>query len=227
MIAGFITKLVKTITFRRLLTYTLAAFISIVLYTLYENRSAIFVSLTTKTVTNPVGLTFTVSKDTEKALKDLVDATPEIIGMAVFSADLRLNESRPLFYYSDNNTLKASQLEIMQTGDLRLPLFSSLEENNAEVIKLINGQFSCMPFSATMLSKINPELNGVIHTVCRVSIPSYYGYFSGYVSVYFSENISTARQEQYKSTLEGLTTTVYFRDVIPTQKKIRDMIIRP
>lgn len=221
MIIKLISKLVHTINARRLVTYAAAGLLSIVLWTMYENRSTIFVALLPPTTSvNTVGLTFSVSKESENVMKETVLADSSIIGIAVSSADLRLNESRWLFFTGDNATLVGVNTASRRINDSRLPLFSSLEENNVEIIKLINGQFSCVKFKNTMLFSLYPQLENVVRTVCRVSIPSYYGYFSGYVSVYFSEELNEEKKRKYELAFNSLATTIYFRDVIPTQKKI-------
>lgn len=216
-----IQKIVSTITFSKVAMWVLALALAVVFYTMYENRNRIFMDVAEPVAINPVGLTFSISPETEAIIKDRVIGDRTIIGISVMSADLRLNEARSIFFYADDPVLAQVDAESKKSTNNRLPLFTNLDDSNADVIKLINGQFTCVKFTDTLLSRIYPELNSTVKMVCRSSIPSYYGYFSGYVGVFLNVNLSTEQQLQLKLTTDKIATDIYFRDVIPTQKPER------
>ncbi len=218
MITGFISKLVRTITLNRVVIWSLTALLCISLYTVYENRNRLLGWVATPDTTSSVGIVFTIGAETQQRLEELTLRNDNIIGVAVMSADLRLNEARFMFFSGDSPSLAEISERAKQTDSNRLPLFTSVDENNAEVIKLINGQFTCTSFQSTLESKIYPQLLKSVKSVCRSSIPSYYGYFSGYLQIYLSEDPNAEKQLQMKLITEKLANDIYFKDVLPTQR---------
>lgn len=216
--AGFITKLVRTITFSRVLVWSFTAVTVMSLYTFYENRAKLLAYFTAPDVTSMVGVTFTVGQETQSQIQTIVNGDPRIAGIAVMSTDLRFNEAKSVFFYGNEPTLRQVYDQAARAGSDRLPLFTSNDENNAGIIKLINGQFTCVKFETTLMARIYPELRNTIKALCRSSIPSYYGYFSGYVSAFMLEVPNPERELQYKLIIEKLANDVYFRDVLTTQR---------
>lgn len=218
MVIGFISKLVRTITLSRVVIWALTALLCISLFTLYENRSKLITAFTAPDITNVTGTIFTVGEETKIRLEQLTKNEEKIVGVSVMSADLRLNEARFMYFVSDTPAFEEviSKSKLPDTN--RLPLFTSIDENNTDIIKLINGQFSCTKFEATLESKLYPQLGSSVKAVCRTSIPSYYGYFSGYVQLYISDQVGSEYQLQLKLIVEKLANDIYFKDVLPTQR---------
>lgn len=215
---SFITKLVRTISLSRVFVWSFTALMLISFYTVYENRTKLLSFITAPVPTNMVGLTFEVGQTTRDQLNNIVNGEQRIVGISVVSTDLRLNEARTIYFKGDDPTLNSVFEQPVETDRSRLPLFTSNDESNSQIIRLINGQFTCASFEKTLVSKIYPELATTVRSICRSSIPSYYGYFSGYVEVYVSEIPSVERELQYKLFIEKLANDIYFRDVLETQK---------
>lgn len=218
MVTGFISKLVRTITLSKVVIWSLTALLCISLYTVYENRSKLLGWFAAPEITNMVGITFSVGPETQQRLGDLINKNDNMIGASVMSADLRLNEARTMFFVGDDASLAEVGERSRQADSNRLPLFTSIDENNAEIIKLINGQFTCTTFDKTLEAKIYPQLKQTVKSVCRSSIPSYYGYFSGYLQIYLNEEPNNEKQLQMKLIVEKLANDIYFKDVLPTQR---------
>ena len=214
----FIAKVIRHISLRKVAIWCCAAFMLIVLFTAYENRNRITSLINNKPQTiNNVGMTFLITIDTELIVKQMVMADEAIVGISVMSADLRLNEANTLYSFADDEELEIVNANAKRWYSTRVPLFTNIDENNDDIIRLINGQFSCSRFSTTLLSKIHTNLNTRVKMVCRSSIPSYYGYFSGYVTVYLGQYVSQEKIDQLRVATDKLATDIYFRDVISSQ----------
>lgn len=219
----FITKLVRSLSLSRVFVWAFTAFIVIFFYTIYENRADLLSSVTEPAQENMVASTFNVGQVSQQHLQDVVRAEPSIIGVSVFSTDLRLNEARTIYFFSDDAALNDSLGRLVQAGSTRLPIFTANIETNEQAIRIINGQFSCVPFESSLLAKIYPELQPSIKAICRTSIPSYYGYLSGYIEAYITEAPSPERELQYKLFIEKLANEIYFRDVAEAQRPERPL----
>lgn len=214
---AFILKLVRALTLSRVFVWAFTALTFISFYTVYENRSKVLALLAAPSPSNTVGLTFKVGQVTQRQLQEVVTAEPTIIGVTVFSTDLRLNQARALYFFGDDQTLTPVVTRAISTGSDRVPLFTGNDQSNLHTIRLINGQFACIPFDQSLFGKLYPELNDTVKTICRTSIPSYYGYFSGYIEAYLTEVPSPERELQFKLFIEKLANEIYFRDVLETQ----------
>jgi hypothetical protein len=219
MIMSFIVKLIKNVTPAKVILWSFTALLSISIFTAYENRNQIYARLTEVPTSNMSGLSFIVGDQTKNLIKEYVTGNDDILGMGVLGADLRQNEARSLYFFSDDNALDNLNENFQQAGINRFPLFTNSEQSNIEVIKIINGEFSCTPFRDTSFSVIFPELNSTINFLCRGSIPAYYGYFSGYIIVFVKGPMNPDIVALLKLSTEKLATEVYFRDVLPTQFK--------
>lgn len=219
MVLSLATKVVKAITISKVLIWTLAAMIAAFAFTMYEFRNDVFNAANRAPLPgNPVGHAFIVSEDTKKHLQQIVKNDDRIISVSVFSADIRLNIRKPIYTFTD--ALQSPQEELLLNNLTQFPLFTNNEENNRQVVKLINGEFYCAPYTTSPFAKAAPNLNRTAISLCRASLPPYYGYFAGFVSILLSEDPDVDRQIRLKSELESLAAEIYFKDVIPTSKKM-------
>lgn len=221
MVIGFATKLVKTITFSRVLLWTLAAIVGIAAWTSYEHRDELFQAspLARPTGGNVVGEVFKISDETKTRVKQYVKDDEDIVGLSILSADIRLNTRISLFFYGDG--IDGSNAPARAQVIDRLPLFTRSDENNRQIVKLINGEFSCAPYAESTLAHAAPDINKDVVTICRASLPPYYGHFSGFVTVFLRTDPDVERQVRLKNQLEQLATEIYFRDVVPTTHKAK------
>jgi len=221
MFTGLLTKIIKRLSFRRILVVSITLLVGITAFTAYENRNRLFAAaeLSLPIRNNMVGSTFTVGAETRLEINERVKRDSSIVGMSVSTADLRMNESHVLFFSSDDLQLTTIANNQIAINDFRLPIFSQNDENNDEVIKLINGNFSCSNFNDTLQARLTPEMSSTVKMICRSSVPSYYGYFSGFVTVYLNEQYSIDRQAHLKITTDRLSVDIYFKDVLTTQKR--------
>jgi hypothetical protein len=222
---GFLTKLITAITFQKVLLWSLAGILVVVGYTAYEHRTELFQDATrgrgaSAEIGNPIGSTFVIGETTKGKIQDFVKTDKDIVGLTVISVDIRLNVRNQIYFYSDPSDPSPVTLAPLSAIN-RLPLFTKNDDNNRQMIKLINGEFTCTPYTQTMLGTIAPGVNKDVITVCRASLPPYYGHFSGYVSILLNNDPDIDEQVRLKTSLELLATEIYFRDVIPTTRRVQ------
>lgn len=216
---GFASKLVKTITFKKVLILTLAGVLSVLAVTSYENRADLFSSTgfgKSLGVSNPVGTTFTIGDLTKRKVKKIVDDDSSIQGIVILASDIRMNSRTSMFSYEKNEGMTTEKFT-----QARKPLFTKNEENNRQIVKLLNGEFTCGPHKQTILSQPLQSIEIKSVFVCRASLPPYYGHFAGFITVFLNIDPDIEKQVQLKSDIEALATEIYFRDVIPTVRKLK------
>ena len=226
MVTSFVSKLVTAITFKKVLIWTLAGTIGVVSYTAYENRSDLF--LATKigkgsiSAGNPVGSIFVVGNVTKKNISEFVKNERNVVGFTVVSVDIRTNTRNQLFFYADQSEQNPPSLKPLALMP-RLPLFTKNDDNNRQMIKLINGEFTCAPYTTgtSLVLAASPNANPDVSSICRASLPPYYGHFSGFVSVLLNNEPGVEEQVRLKHVIEALAIEIYFRDVIPTSYRVK------
>lgn len=220
LVISFITKLVKTITFNLVLVWTIAGLATVIGFIIYEHRDDLFeATLAANKTGNVVGSTFTVSNDTKNKIRDFVIADDDIIGFGVFSADIRLNLRITNFFFGDGQKNSIEEKETLNQISRLRPLFTSSELNNRYMVKLINGEFYCVNYTSTLLSRSSPDINTEVISVCRASLPPYYGHFAGFLTIYLRNDPDIERQIILKKQLETFAVQIYFKDVVPTTHK--------
>ena len=222
MLIGLISKLVRSISLMRIFVWAMAMVACVFGYTVFEHRSEIFMetSFSPRPIGNMVNETFNVSDITKQEFAEYAASDKSIAGIAIISADLRQNLRTAVFFYGNGNTAKYNQQGRLLPID-QLPLFTSDDENNRQMVKLINGEFFCVPYSSTIMAHASDEPHNELVAVCRASLPPYFGHFSGFISVLLTIDPDLEKQSELKNRLESLATQVYFRDVLPTMHKRR------
>lgn len=218
----FLSKLVTSITFKKVLIWTIALVLFVVGTISYEHRTELFdiAAGTNGPAVNRVNTTFTISDRTKKDIASFVSDDRSVMGFTVYSVDIRLNAQNSLYFFTDPSAVDPPTLSPL-TAITRLPLFTKNDDNNRQMVKLINGEFTCAPYGTTILATVAPTVNRSVITICRASLPPYYGHFSGYVSVFLNSDPDIDKQVRLKQMIEILATEIYFRDVIPTTRKAK------
>lgn len=226
MVTSLVSKLVTAITFRKVLLWTLAGVLSVVGYTAYGHRSELFAATKIGSDSaisgNPVGSVFTVGDVTKNNISTFVKDEKSVVGFTVVSVDIRMNLRNQVYFYADQSSPNPPTLAPLAMM-ARLPLFTKNDDNNRQMIKLINGEFTCAPYTSgtSLVLSIAPGANRDVVTICRASLPPYYGHFSGFVSVLLNTDPDVEEQVRLKQAIESLATEIYFRDVIPTTKRVK------
>lgn len=224
MVTSFVSKLVTAITFKKVLLWSLAGVLLVIAYTAYERRADLFEATSfgqsTMSPGNPVGTIFVVGDTSKKKIEAFVKGEKNVVGFAVVSADVRLNVRNMVFFLADPTVSNPALLAPL-SSIAHLPLFTKNEDNNRQMIKLINGEFTCAAYNTTLLSNVAPTSAREIVTICRASLPPYYGHFSGFVTVLLNTDPDIEELLRLKNGIEALATEIYFRDVIPTSKRVK------
>lgn len=212
------SKLVKVITLKKVLLWSLAMFLGLIALVSFEHRAELFQqTLGTVRAGNVVGTVFSISAETKAQVKEYVKADKQIIGFEIVSADIRLNSRNTIYSYREGDTEPEKKADLSVFG--RLPLFTNNGENNRQIVRSINGEFYCLPAASLVPAEVvamKPAL-----AICRASLPPYYGQFSGYVTAFLLTDPTLDDQIRLKAQLEQIANEVYFRDVVPTVHKVK------
>ena len=217
---SLLAKVIKVISLKNVAIWTFAALVVLIGYTIFENRAALVSYIVSgPEMATPAISGFKVSTASQGRIKQMVDSEDLINSIVVLNADIRNNRRVPLFWYSDDSAIQKN-LDGFYTGRFGgIPLFTSEEKNNENVVGVINGEFACSQY-ADGNAAVFPGLAARLPFICRASLPPYYGQFSGFVTITLNRIPSADELIALKAETLSISTEIYFRDVIPASKKI-------
>jgi hypothetical protein len=214
-------KIIRIISLKNVAIWTFAALVIVLGYTIFQNREGIISYIIKGPTTEAAPITtFAVSDVSKTRAKQLVDSDPLINGIVILNADIRNNRRVPLHWYSDDTTVQRSFDSLFNGRYGGIPLFTADEKNNESIVGVINGEFACGSYEVGGNATIFPTMVSALPFVCRASLPPYYGQFSGYIIITLNRVPSSDEVVALKGQAVNLSTEIYFRDVLSSNKKL-------
>lgn len=122
--------------------------------------------------------------DIERATK----VEDNVVAVQVVTIHFYRNIRTETYTYINSPILQSMYDKFMSTKVVEIPVFNNNAENNKNMLKLINGEFVCVPFSESMAGKYVPSASDYVEYVCSIGIPPHhYGEFIGILSVYLKK----------------------------------------
>jgi hypothetical protein len=164
----------------------------------------IFITLNIKNTTKPI----IFKNETILSIKKDVIRIKNFIGIIITSADIQSNKSNVVYYYIVDQMVK-DQYDSLNVISNKEPLFlKDNKETNDRIIKLINHEFTCTPYSVVVASKFFPNLENKVKTVCSISVPPSFGNFDGTINIYLSKEPTEDEKELLKVILSDISDNI-------------------
>lgn len=168
----------------RIMMLTFVSLVLIGSLTVFEKRDAIV-----KGFTDHDSIEVSISKEPrlelpteiQEQIIKLVKRSPNITFISVVAANLRANQRDTVFYYADEQNIDLAMRNLMASNGSTYPIFTTNDKSNAQMVSVLNGEFSCQKFADTIFATRLPLAANDMPHICQVSMPPYYGEFSGYI----------------------------------------------
>lgn len=180
----------------------------------WENRSTIYNSIKVgaKVETN-APLIMTLSSGSLNRIDEAVHSSRLIGGMQVVNVNFKKNTTSTAYFSFNNDAIKVAYSNYIGNKSYDSPLFTNSEATNQRIIDLINGDFGCIQFKDSQQYKEFPAASPDIVKVCSISIPPYYGRFSGYMNIYLTREPSSEELSGIKMVAREISLKIYETDV--------------
>lgn len=214
-------KVIRVISLKNVAIWTFAALVLLIGYTVFEQRTTIVnYILNGPEAEAPAAATFALSDTSKTRIRSLVNDNDLIISITILNADIRNNRRVPIFWFADDAQVQG-RLDALFSGRYGgIPLFTSDEKNNENIVGVINGEFACSDYTSGGNSALFPGLENRFPFVCRTSLPPYYGQFSGYVTIALNRVPTQPELDALKAETLNISTEIYFRDVLPSSRRV-------
>lgn len=158
--------------------------------------------------TRPTSTTISAQHQTDA--KTILRQIPGSMAMLIIKVDLPSNSRRVFYRFESDTQLRNMNDKYFNHTPIgsSQPLFIKDTTLNMRIIRLINHEFDCSPFTSTIASKFVPESIGIVSTVCSMSVPPSYGYFTGFITVYLSAPPSESNKDEIRVLLRQFSDNI-------------------
>ena len=209
-------KFVEWATPKRVLLLALMAWAVITGITVFEQRGVIVNTITAdrqSTAAAPEEFRAVLTPEIKDKISQLVTRAPNINMIGVLTTNLRVNQRDMIYFYSDDPFVTAAWNSFLAARGSTQPVFNTDEKNNLQMVSVINGEFACHKFEDTVNAALIPKLGQKMQYVCRVSLPPYYGEFSGYIMLGLTAPPTDAEKAELRMDAVRLATDIYFKAI--------------
>lgn len=213
-----ITKVVTWLNLRRVMLLTGACLIGLTLLTLYEQRARLVSAVETRGVevqSRPVKTSvLTVPVEVQAKIKSIVDNSGMIAAISVLNVDLRLNQRSTIFQYSDSPLIINAWDKFYREHGYTQPIFTTSDKNNSQMVSVIDGKFTCERYEDMLSVPMLSDARSAQPEICLISLPPYYGEFSGYIVFGLTKIPTQAERDEIMIMAKSLSNEIFLKNVV-------------
>jgi hypothetical protein len=119
-----------------------------------------------------------------------VQRIPDLVGVQIISINLQKNTSYVMYSYFKDIDVDKMYLHFFEKSlSNDIPFFTRDNDKvNSNLVKLINHEFTCVPYTNTVMHEYVPAAEKNIKSVCAIAIPPSYGSLTGAIEIYLSKD---------------------------------------
>lgn len=199
---------------RKLLTMTLFFIVLIISITVFEQRNLILSAMAGEgeLMSPPTTAKIKVPDSMQTALQEYVTNNKKVVSFSVVSSNIRVNQSETVYFFSDNDLLTQLESDSRKNSGSIFPIFTSSETENTQMVAAINGEFACYKYEDTFRFRAVPDASNISPFICAISLPPYYGEFSGYLLFGLKSAPSQTEIDEFRLVGTRFSTEIYTKN---------------
>lgn len=203
------SKLLRLLSWKNLGKIAIVSIIAMALIALWMFKSVIFSSIVApRAQATQVPVLF-VSEKIKTEITTVVKKSDAIVAMQIVTINFPRNIRLETFVAIDNPTVQSIYTRYNNNKVAETPFFDHDKNNNSRILRLIGGEFVCMPYKESVAYRYAPEANLIISDVCAIGIPPIYGEFTGILTIYLSSKPTKEFQEQMHMMARDFALRIY------------------
>jgi hypothetical protein len=136
-----------------------------------------------------------ISEELKGEISEVVNRKEDILGVQISSVHFQKNTRVETYTSISDKTLQAIYDKFISDRIADVPLFTAKKADNARLLRLMNGEFLCVPFSDSTAYKYAPAAGLIVKSICAIGIPpNNYDNFSGILTIYLSKEQLTPEE---------------------------------
>lgn len=129
-----------------------------------------------------------ISKSTKEKIDNTVDRKEIIVGIQIVGVDYRRNIREEEYVSIGDSVVNGIYLAYKNNRIAETPLFTKEKIINDRIIRLLSGEFICVPFVDSLAYRYAPAAATVIDHICALGIPPRsYGDLKGMITIYMNK----------------------------------------
>ena len=205
----------KILTWQKIIQLFLFFAILLGAWGFWENRITIYNSIKVGArVESDEPLVINISNLTKSYFDTALDKSKDLIsGIQIIDVNFKKNTRVTSFFAFNDIDLKKAYEHFATNKVSDVPLFTENEVNNQRLINLINGDFVCYDYHDTPAYKLYLPFPKNISYICSISIPPYYGRFSGYMNIYLTRKPENDDLVFIRQLARDMSLRIYENDI--------------
>ncbi len=154
-----------------------------------------------------------ISQNVKNEIKKADDISDNILGIQIVTLDFSRNK-RYETYISSNDSLINELYQIYkESPSYNIPIFDYDDVSNKRTMRVLSGEFFCVPYKKTLAYKYAPGGEAVISEVCSLPIPPGGGESRGILTIYLKQTPTDAEFEELLNWCRKISSKIYFENV--------------
>lgn len=150
-----------------------------------------------------------VSKETREKIDDIVDRKEIFSGIQVVGVDYRRNIREDEYVSIGDTVVNQIYLAYRNNRIAETPLFTKEKIINDRIIRLLSGEFVCVPYTDSLAYRYAPAASAVIEHICALGIPPHsYGDLKGIITIYINKVPTADEKLEIFNIARDLSTTI-------------------
>jgi hypothetical protein len=199
-------KVLTYLSWDRIVKISILSLIAIVLVMAWLSRGMVFHTNPPKLITVSI---LDISPAIAVEINDVVKRNDHIIGIQVVTVNFQKNTRTETFASIDNPSVQQIYDRFISNKVVETALFDENRSNNSRIIRLISGEFVCVPYKDSTAYKFAPDAGMFISDVCAIGIPPSYGEFTGILTIYLKDKPTKEFIEQLFLLSRALSLKIY------------------
>lgn len=209
---AFVENLIDLLTIKRVILLSLLIGIGLLLFSLFENRTAILQTAISAPPSPQEIPTWELSDESKSAMIRLTK-TSAVTYIGIADVDLKKNRRSTKWRYIADPELKADTAAIVASV-LPQAVFDYDPKNTAQMVAVLSNEFRCDKTSDTFYTRFYPNAAARVPTICRLAIPPFVGQFVGYIVVGIGRSVSKQELDSIRLETSRIAVDIYLMDVI-------------
>lgn len=150
-----------------------------------------------------------VSTRVKSEITTIVTKIDPILAIQIVTINFQKNIRIETFIFTDNVFLRNLYNRYINNKIIETPFFNENKINNGRILRLIGGEFVCIPYKDSTAYQYAPAGEKLITEVCAIGIPPIYGEFSGILTIYLSKTPDKDLREQLHWMARDIALKIY------------------